>query len=230
LTTPSLAVEADSIGRRYGARWALCEVTLRIPRGRVVLVTGRNGAGKSTLLRVLATAARADAGEARVLGRDVRRDREGVRRVSSLLDHRSHLYGELTARENLEVAAAGLARPAARPPVAEILERVGLSSRAEDVVSTFSAGMRKRLSLARVLLQEPEVVLLDEPYGELDPSGFALVDSLLERWREAGKTVLLSTHLLERGQALGDDALVLAEGRVVWEGAARTLPPGGAVA
>ncbi len=223
MSLESLAVETDALGRRYGARWALVDVGLRIARGRVVLLTGPNGAGKSTLLRVLASVARMDSGSARVLGHDVRADREGVRRVSALLDHRSHLYAELTARENLQITAAYLGRGG--PSVSDVLEEVGLAARARDSVSTFSAGMRKRLSLARVVLQRTGVVFLDEPYGELDPSGFALVDRLLEGWRARGVTVLLSTHLLERGQALGDEALVLEQGRVAWYGPARDLPP-----
>ena len=179
-------MEATRLGRRYGRRWALAEVSLRIPRGRVVLVTGHNGAGKSTLLRVLATATRPDAGEARVLGHDIRHERVEVRRRSALLDHRSHLYSALTALENLQVAARYLAGEKGRAPLLGILDRVGLGARSGDAVATFSAGMRKRLSLARLLMQEPAVVFLDEPYGELDPAGFSLVDSLLTGWRARG--------------------------------------------
>lgn len=219
---------ATRLSRRYGRRWALAEVGFEIPQARVVLVTGPNGAGKSTLLRVLATAARPDAGEAQVAGHDIRRERDEVRRRSALLDHRAHLYSALTATENLEVSRRLLGTQASHLPLAEILDRVGLGPRAADSVSTFSAGMRKRLSLARLLLQEPAVVFLDEPYGELDPAGFALVDSLLAAWRARGATVLLSTHLLERGRALGDLALVLEAGRLVWEGSAAALPVQGA--
>ena len=199
-------------------------MSLSVPKGRVVLVTGHNGAGKSTLLRVLATAARPDAGEARVAGRDIRREREEVRRQSALLDHHAHLYPALTALENLQVSARYLGGNQGRKPLADILDQVGLAARAGDCVATFSAGMRKRLSLARLLLQEPAVVFLDEPYGELDPAGFALVDSLMTGWRAGGATVFVSTHLLERGRALGDVALVLEEGRLTWEGAAANAP------
>jgi heme exporter protein A len=228
LTLDAPAVAATRLSRRYGRRWALAEVSFSIPPSCVVLVTGHNGAGKSTLLRVLATAARPDAGEARVAGRDIRHERDEVRRRSVLLDHRAHLYSALTARENLEVARRHLGSHAGPAPVAEVLDRVGLGPRAGDGVGTFSAGMRKRLSLARLLLQEPAVVFLDEPYGELDPAGFALVDALLADWRARGATVLLSTHLLDRGRALGDHALVLEGGRLVWEGEAKVLPPQGA--
>jgi ABC-type multidrug transport system ATPase subunit len=109
------------------------------------------------------------------------------------------------------------------------LEEVGLADRAGDPVQTFSAGMRQRLALARVLLQDAAVVLLDEPYGHLDPAGFLLVDGLLQRLRRQGATVLMATHLLARGRAMCDRGLTLEAGRVVFDGPAARLPnPSGA--
>lgn len=225
------AVETTALGRRFGRRWALAEVTLNVPRGVRVMVTGRNGSGKSTLLRVLATALRPDRGSARVAGHDVARDRETVRRHVALLGHSSGLYEPLSALENLQVAARLLGlddRPAA---LRERLAAYGLGARAGDPVSTFSAGMRKRLSLARTMMQEASVVLLDEPYGELDVEGFALVDGLLERLRAQGRTVLMSTHLMERGREMCELAISLEQGRLVWTGPAADVPlPGSAVA
>jgi heme exporter protein A len=224
-------VETFGLGRRFGRRWALAEVTLRVERGVRVMVTGRNGSGKSTLLRVLATALRPDRGVARVAGHDVAREREAVRRQVALLGHSSGLYEPLSALENLQIAARMLGlddRPAA---LRERLGEYGLGARAGDPVSTFSAGMRKRLSLARTMMQDASVVLLDEPYGELDVEGFALVDGLLERQREKGRTVLMSTHLMERGREMCDEALSLEQGRLVWRGPAAEVPlPGAAVA
>jgi len=192
-----------------------------------LLVTGRNGSGKSTLLRVLATAARADRGTARVAGHDIRDARAEVRRRVALLGHDSFLYDALSARENLGVAA-GFLGPGAGARVPELLERVGLAERAGDPVSTFSAGMRKRLSLARTLLQPAEVYLLDEPYGELDPPGFRLVDAALDEVKARGATVLLASHLLDRGRESCDEAIVLEEGRLAWSGAAAELKDAGA--
>jgi heme exporter protein A len=220
------AIEAAGLGRRFGRRWALAEVTLTVPAGARVMVTGRNGSGKSTLLRVLATASRLDRGTARVAGYDIQRQRAEVRRKVALLGHHSYLYEAFSARDNLMVAARFLGSPAGR--VESLLERVSLAGRAEDPVSVFSAGMRKRLSLARALLQDAEVLLLDEPYGELDPAGFALLDRVLDEQRERGTTVLLATHLLEHGRELCDRALTLDEGRLVWSGPAADLPTPGA--
>lgn len=219
----SLAVEAVGLCRRYGRRWALVDVSLRVSRGTVLMVTGRNGSGKSTLLRVLATAIRADRGTARVAGYDMRSEREEVRRRIALLGHQSHLYEALSARENLQVAARFLGRPA-REALERALGEVGLASRADDPVATFSAGMRKRLALARTLLQDASVVFLDEPYGELDPEGFRLIDRLLARLRESGATVLMATHLLDRGSRLCDHGIVLEGGRLAWSGPAADLP------
>jgi heme exporter protein A len=188
------------------------------------MVTGRNGSGKSTLLRVLATAIRADRGSARVLGHDIEHERDAVRRQLALLAHHTHLYEALSAIENLDIAARFLARDASRPALLSHLDEVGLAERADDAVSTFSAGMRKRLALAHTLLQESAVVLLDEPYGHLDPPGFRLVDRTLERLRARGATVLMATHLLERGSALCDRGLLLEQGRLVWAGPAGELP------
>ncbi|HEY0142932.1 MAG TPA: heme ABC exporter ATP-binding protein CcmA [Thermoanaerobaculia bacterium] len=212
------AIEVERLARRYGRRWALADVSFRVEAGTVVMVAGRNGAGKSTLLRVLATAIRPDRGSATVGGFDVVRHREDVRKQVALLSHASYLYDSLTARENLQIIAdhMGISRNGIDP----ILERVTLGGRANDTVSTFSAGMRKRLSFGRIFLQAPKVVLLDEPYGSLDPPGFDLVDDVIRQLRSEGTTILMATHQWERSAKLCDSALVLEQGRVAWTGPA----------
>jgi heme exporter protein A len=218
--TPPLAVETIGLSRRYGSRWALSDVSLGVPVGSVVMLAGRNGSGKSTLLRVLATALRPDHGSARVAGHDVKRERDEVRRQVALLGHHSFHYEALTARENLEIAASFLGRRGDHA----LLATVGLDTRADDPVLSFSAGMRKRLALARVLLQDAPVVLLDEPYGELDPPGFALLDRVIGDLRARGRTVVMATHLVDHGRRLCDRALVLEEGRLAWSGPAAQMP------
>ena len=140
-----------------------------------------------------------DRGSVRVCGCDVVKDRDTVRHHVALLGHYSGQYEALTALQNLQVAARFLGQDASRGAIRARLDQFGLAARADDAVSTFSAGMRKRLALARTMMQPATVVLLDEPYGELDVDGFALVDGLLESMRAEGRTVLMSTHLLERG-------------------------------
>jgi heme exporter protein A len=207
-----LAIDTQHLGRRYGRRWALADVTVQVPAGRLVMLAGRNGSGKSTLLRVLSTAIRPDLGTARVLGFDLVREREDVRRGVALLSHYSYLYEALTPRENLEVVADHLR--VSRERIDPLLQRVSLEARANDPVSTFSAGMRKRLSFARVLLQSPRLVMLDEPYGQLDPEGFKLVDEVVGELRASGATVIMATHQVERVAKMADQTITLEAGRV----------------
>jgi heme exporter protein A len=209
---PDLAIDTTHLARRYGRRWAISDISLQIPAGSVTMVAGRNGSGKSTLFRILSTAIRPDHGAGTILGFDLLRHREDIRRSMALLAHANYLYESLTAKENLEVAADHLG--CSRSAVSSLLERVALAPRADDPVSTFSAGMRKRVSFARVLLQEPRLVFLDEPYAQLDPAGFDLVDSVVSELKASGVTVLIATHQLERTAALCDLALHLSDGRV----------------
>jgi ABC-type multidrug transport system ATPase subunit len=200
------------------------DVDLSVRRGSSLLVTGRNGSGKSTLFRVLSTLLRPDRGATRILGDDPAQDLLAVRRRVALLSHHSNDYGALTALENLAVAARFLKRPSDRASLLPALAEVGLAERADDPVMTFSAGMRKRLTLARTLFHQAEVVFLDEPYGQLDPHGFRLVDRVIDGLRARGATVLIATHLIERGAALCESGLVLDGGRVAWSGSAADLP------
>lgn len=214
----TFTIDTDGLARRYGRRWALSAVTMHVPAATVMMVAGRNGAGKSTLLRVLATAIHPDRGSVTVGGFDVVRHRQDVRKLTALLAHQNYLYDSLTARENLAVVADHLRVP--RDRVLPLLDQVGLAARADDVVSTFSAGMRKRLSLARVLLQDPRIVLLDEPYGALDPPGFDLVDTVIAGLKASGATILMATHQWERASRFCDLAVVLEQGSVSWQGVA----------
>ncbi len=207
----AMAVEAQKLARRYGTRWALAGVTFSVPTGAVMMIAGRNGSGKSTLLRVLSTAIRPDGGRASVGGFDVVTQRHDIRQKSALLSHYSYLYESLSARENLEI----LARLTGRDGIEAVLEKVGLGGRKDDNVNTYSAGMRKRLSFARVLLQRPEIVMLDEPFGQLDPAGFALVEEVVGELKARGATVLLATHQIERVERFCDLQLTLEAGRIL---------------
>jgi len=209
----TFAIDAQNLARRYGRRWALADVSLRIPHGRVVMVAGRNGSGKSTLFRILSTAIRPDHGSATVLGFDLVKQRYDVRKDVALLSHYSYLYESLTAAENLQVTASHLGMSG--NGLKDVLDRVRLGHRANDAVHTFSAGMRKRLSFARVLLQRPRIALLDEPYAQLDPEGFLLVDEVVEELKESGVTVLIATHQLERAGRLAEQTITLEQGRIV---------------
>ena len=172
------------------------------------------------MLRILAGAIRPHAGGVTVDGVDLIEDPQSFRRRTALLSHAAFTYEVLTAFQNLEILTRILGGESNRSAVLAILERVGLAERADHAVSTFSAGMRKRLSLARVLLQDARIILLDEPYGNLDASGFELVDHLIAEWLRDERTVVIASHDLERTAPLCDEAILLREGRVVREGAA----------
>ena len=205
MSPDGLAIDASHLSRRYGRRWAVADVSFQLTRGKVLMVAGRNGSGKTTLLRILSTAIRADGGKATIGGFDLKQ-REEIRRQSALLAHYSYLYESLSARENLSLIS--------RDP-GDVLARVGLAGRAEDPVATYSAGMRKRLSFARVLLQKPSIVFLDEPFGQLDPEGFALVEQVVAELKASGATVLIATHQVDRVVRFADQTLALESGRVI---------------
>ena len=208
------AVETDDLARLFGGGAALAGVSIGVAGGRTVALLGPNGAGKTTLLRLLATAIRPSFGSARVDGLDVVRDVEAVRERVAYLSHATGLYDDLTARENLRFAATMLATPDAHRRVSDTLADIGLVERADHRVGGFSAGMRKRLALGRILLGSPSLVLLDEPYAALDGDGMDLVDALLAAWRGAGVSVLVASHATARLDAVLDGRLVLDRGVV----------------
>ena len=203
------AVALDGLGRAYGERIALADVTLRLPRQRTLAVFGPNGAGKTTLLRVLATLLRPHAGVVRVLGCTLPGEGWAVRGRVGLLAHEPLLYRDLTARENLRFHAALHGAPNGR--VDTLLERVGLGRRADDPVRTLSRGMAQRVAICRSVLHEPELLLLDEPLANLDPGAADAVEELIGR--ASARARVLISHDLEQGLGGADLVLGLRAGR-----------------
>jgi heme exporter protein A len=210
-------VEAEAIGKSFGRVRVLRDLTLRVEVGETVALFGPNGAGKSTLLRLCATLYEPTAGTLTLFG--TRTPTAAVRRRIGLLSHQSFLYPDLSARENLVFYGRlyGLARP--EHEAATWLERVGLTASATHPVRVFSRGMEQRLALARTLLHDPELVLLDEPWSALDVVAADLLSEILAGLRAEGRTILLATHDFERALALAERAVILHAGRVVWEAA-----------
>jgi heme exporter protein A len=203
------AIELAGLTRRYGERIALQDVTLSLPAGATLVVFGPNGAGKSTLLRVLATLLRPHAGSARVLGHALPDEGWAVRGRIGLLGHAPLLYRDLSGRENLAFHARLHGVPLER--AWELLERVGLSARADDKVHTYSRGMVQRLAVCRAVLHDPEVLLLDEPRANLDPAAAELVEPLIGA--ASGRTRIVTSHDPAGGLAEADLALGLRAGR-----------------
>jgi heme exporter protein A len=214
-------VRAVGLERRFGAVRVLRGLDLAVARGQSVVLFGSNGAGKTTLLRVVAGLCRPQRGEVEVLGCMLPGDAPLRRRIG-MIGHESFVYGDLTARENLAYYARlyglhGSERGAA------LLDTVELTTVADRPTRTYSRGMLQRLALARALLHEPELLLLDEPFTGLDPHASAVLAAILEQLRMSDTTVLLTTHDFDRGLAAADRALLLHDGVVAWD-SERSLP------
>ncbi|MEZ4273490.1 MAG: heme ABC exporter ATP-binding protein CcmA [Myxococcota bacterium] len=209
------------ISVRFGRRWVLVRLELTFEAGKIFLLTGENGAGKTTLLRLLATAIKPTRGEYDLFGYPVRTHLETLRPRLALITHHNHLYDDLSPLENLDLMAR-LSRGVNQNLMA-YLERVGLEEHAHRPVRHFSAGMKRRLCLARLLLKAPEVALLDEPFGQLDPQGVTLVEDCIHELHRRGTTLVLSTHDIARGLALADRHIKLKSGRL--DGPMETLRP-----
>jgi heme exporter protein A len=210
LLTCSTVLALEGLTRNYGERAALEDVTLTLPAGQTLVVFGPNGAGKTTLLRVLATLLRPHAGRLSVLGKRLPEEAWQVRGLIGLLGHEPLLYRELTARENLRYHARLHGVSVER--VEEQLQAVSMTSRADEPVRTLSRGMVQRVAVARATLHEPELLLLDEPYANLDPAAIKLVEPLIGA--ESGRTRVLTSHDPGRGLAEADVVLGLRGGRV----------------
>ena len=206
-------IEARGLGKRFGARWVLRGVTLAVQPGETVGLMGPNGSGKSTVLRVLATLLKPNAGSASINGSDVVTRANEIRGFTGYLAHAPGLYDDLTARENLLFAADMLGVSQDEAP--RCLERVGLSRVANDRVRGFSAGMQRRLALARLILRNPKVLLLDEPYSNLDAEGIEVMNGLLTGVIAAGGSVLVALHEVAPARGLIDRTLVIDNGRIL---------------
>jgi heme exporter protein A len=206
---PDPAIELRGLTRRYGEREALSDLSLTLEPGATLVVFGPNGAGKTTLLRVLATLLRPHAGVARVLGGELPGEGWQVRGRVGFLGHAPLLYRDLSARENLRFHARLHDVPHAR--IDELLERVGLAARADDPLHTYSRGMVQRTAVARAVLHDPELLLLDEPTSNLDPHAAEIVEPLIGR--ASGRTRVLTSHDPAGGLAGADVALGLRAGR-----------------
>jgi heme exporter protein A len=208
-----LAVALEGVGRAYGERVALRDVSFTLPSGATVAVFGANGAGKTTLLRILAGLLRPHAGRATVLGAELPREAYRTRGRTGLLGHEPLLYRDLTVRENLAFHARLHGVEAGR--VETLIEQVGLAARAGDPVRTLSRGMTQRAAICRTVLHSPALLLLDEPLANLDPGGAAAVAPLIGRG--CGPARVLISHDAEQGLAEADWVLGLRGGRrAIW--------------
>jgi heme exporter protein A len=212
-------IETRGVSKLFGLRPVLRGVNLSVGEGQFVSLFGPNGAGKTTLLRILATLSRATGGTVTVAGWRLPSQAAQARGALGVVSHQPLLYGNLSAEENLRFFARMYALdPAARNGrVTEVLKAVGLHKRASDLVRTFSRGMQQRLAIARAILHDPPVLLLDEPYTGLDQEAATTLDDVLSTVALRGRTILMTTHDLARGLALAGRVAILSRGVIAFE-------------
>src|SRR5213595_206668 len=225
MSTQAFVVETSGLTKRFGDRTAVANVDLRVPRGAAFGYLGPNGAGKTTLIRMLLGLTSATSGTMRLLGRPVPEERaEALARVGAIVEE-PRFHGHLTGRENLAVVAAAREREA-HVRIDGALARVGLAERADERVKRYSLGMRQRLGIARSLLADPELLILDEPTNGLDPAGIHEFRAMIRGFVAEGRTVLLSSHLLDEVEKICDEVAIVDRGRVVMQGSLAELARG----
>jgi ABC-2 type transport system ATP-binding protein len=211
------AVETHGLTKRFGDNVAVDGVELLVPRGCAFGYLGPNGAGKTTLIRVLLGLTHADAGTMSLLGYPVPRQRDrALARVGAIVDE-PRFHGHLTGRQNLQILAAAR-EPAAKGRIDPALERVGILHRANDKVSKYSMGMRQRLGVAACLLGDPQLLILDEPMNGLDPGGMLEMRDMILSLVAEGRTVVLSSHLLDEVERTCDAVAIVDRGKVIRQG------------
>ena len=218
-------IELRKLRKAFGSKVALRNVDLQVPAGESLVIFGPNGAGKTTLVRILASLSRPTGGAVFIGGLNLATHADGIRRYLGVVSHAPLLYDSLTAEENLRFFARLYNLQDAEARITAILERVGLAARRGDLVRTYSRGMVQRLAIARALVHDPQLLLLDEPDTGLDPQAAEMLHGLLAelsgRGAEASpaqrRTIVTITHNLERGLALADRVVILAHGRLVFD-------------
>jgi heme exporter protein A len=223
MSTTVPMIEVRNVFKAFGPHHVLRGVSLTLGEGESVALFGPNGAGKTTLMRIIATLTRATAGEVWIGGNDARKAGDNIRRYIGVVTHAPLLYDSLTALENLGFYGSMYDVPDRAARIESVLRRVGLWKRRLEPVRTYSRGMVQRLAIARALLHNPPILLLDEPDTGLDQAAAEMLRQVMSDVGTEGRTVLLTTHNLERGLAWADRVLILNDGKVRYEAPAAGL-------
>jgi heme exporter protein A len=217
----TFALQSEDIRKTFGHFTALGGITMNLKRGEFLALFGRNGAGKTTFLKIAATLVRHTHGKLRIEGIDIREEPEQARRHIGFLSHNTYLYRDLNPVENLQFFSRLYGIPNATVRIQSLLDRVGLSRRASDPVRSFSRGLHQRLGIARVMLHDPSLILLDEPYTGLDANAVDTLNQMLDEAAAAGKTIILTTHDIEQGLRAATRAVIIDRGKIVFDGNAK---------
>ncbi len=222
-TSRACIIEVQGITKSFGNKLALKGIDFAVRRGESVVIFGPNGAGKTTLIKVLATIMNPSSGSILVDGLSLKNNAEEIRRRIGVVTHQTFLYSNLTGYENLEFYCRLYDVSERKERIHEVTAMVGMTSRLHDRVGTLSRGMQQRLSIARSLLHKPAIVLLDEPETGLDQQAISMVWEALQKEGEGKRTIILTTHNLERGLEVGERLMILAQGRIVYQHSTEAL-------
>ena len=217
------ALEVNNIVKTYQHFNALDGLSFSIRKGEVYGLLGPNGAGKSTLLRCLLTLIKYDSGSIKIVDNEVLHPRKTILQNVGYLIEKPDFYGYLSANKNLEIMGAYSGKIISAKRIAEVIEQVGLKGREKDKVKTYSHGMKQRLGLAQVILHNPDLIILDEPNTGLDPSGIVDLRNFINQLKAEGKTVLLSSHVLNEIELTADSMIILNKGKALVSGSVQEL-------
>ncbi|MGQ0794309.1 MAG: ABC transporter ATP-binding protein [Deltaproteobacteria bacterium] len=216
-------VVAEGIAKSYGNFKALRGVNLRVKKGEFLSLFGPNGSGKTTFIKILSALAKPTSGKLTLMGRDIQRDADFARAAVGVISHDPYLYANLSALENILFFASLYGVSLAEDSAARLIAQVGLQARMHDLVRTFSRGMKQRLAVARSIVHNPALLLLDEPYTGLDPHGERMFTDILAGLKSEGRTIIMTTHNVAEGFRISDRAAIMARGEVVFESPAEGL-------
>lgn len=228
MNEPKPIIAVENLSKTLGLRPVLRSVNFTVARGQTIMLLGQNGSGKSTLLRLLAGLSKSTAGSIRIGGWQMPQEAAALRRQIGLVSHQPLLYGNLSARENLDFFGKlyGLGKAQRGEAIAALLDQVGLGKRAHSLARDFSRGMQQRLSIARALLHQPEILLLDEPFTGLDQAAAQILEEVILSAETQGRTLIITTHQLERAPSLAKRALILSRGRIAFDGGIEAMSAG----
>ena len=218
-----MAIEVNGITKKFGKKPVLRGIDLVLKDGESLTILGPNGAGKTTLLKILSTLLRPSTGSVKIAGLDLKGNPIEIRRKIGVVSHQTFLYDELTASENLKFYGKMYDVPDLEERIHNLISMVDLESRINDRVRTLSRGMQQRISIARALIHDPSILLLDEPETGLDQSASALLTEILDDPDAGKRTVVMTTHNLERGLEIGNRIAILAEGKIAYEESKQSL-------
>jgi len=208
---------ANGITKSFGRLKVLNGIDLTIDRGDRYILFGSNGAGKTTLVKILSTILPADSGDLTIFGRKIKKPSKDVKTLIGFMSHEPYLYNELTAWENLNFYASLYSVKDKEEQIKNLLNEVGLSHRLNDRIGSFSRGMKQRLSIARTILHSPDIIFLDEPYTGLDIRAQEILNNIIIRLNNEGKTFFLITHDINRGCEIASRRGLLSQGKIVYE-------------